>query len=261
MLHELSKMIPRQDRMVGSKPVQLIWYEPASLAKAQAIGAVWRDERHLHWASPLQRRYTGIFDPLPFMLRFPSAQTELAHFERALQWLDAVCFNSDDPVEVQEACAREPDWRFRCARYEGQRRGADLAALLGAVIDAPPANAEQLRAAILEAVAHLAREHPDLSEMPVEPIHDGSMEVARLHVTEGRRVRVVVHPRGGRREVIPLALLADDQLLANGLQGDRALLVLPHLRSPKPLRLSQRIDVVGLQFDVMARALIELASP
>ena len=241
--------------------MKLIWYEPAGPAKAQAIGAVWRGERRLHWASPLQRRFNGIFDPLPFMLRFPNAQTELAHFEMAMQWLDAVCFGADDPVDVQGACSSEPDWRFRCVRYEGDRRGADLAALLGDASDAPPANAGQLRGAVLEALGHLARKHPDLSEMPVEPVHDCSMEVARLHVTEGRRVRVLVRPRGGRTEAIALGLSADDQLRARGSQGDRALIVLPQLRSPKPLRLSRRIAVVGLEFGVMAHGLTQLALP
>ncbi|HEU5294749.1 MAG TPA: hypothetical protein VFU71_08160 [Burkholderiaceae bacterium] len=227
----------------------------------RAIGAVWRGERRLHWASPLQRHFEGIFDPLPFMLRFPDAQPELSHFEAAIEWLDAVCFGASDPAEIQRACASEPSWRLHCLRYEGPRRGADLTSVLG-----PPASlfgrfAEPVRAAVLEAIEHLARAHPRLRGMPLESVHGASMEVARLHVTEGRRVRVIVHPQATRSECTDLALVADDHLRNQHRQGDRALLVLPRYRPRKLLQLTPRAAVVGLQFDMVARALLQLAAP
>jgi hypothetical protein len=224
----------------------------------RAIGAVWRGERRLHWASPLQRRFEGIFDPLPFMLRFPDAQSELAHFEAAIAWLDALCFGASDPVDIQSACASEPDWRLRCLCYEGPRRGADLASLLGPPAGLSGRSAQQLRAAVLESIEHLAREHPHLRDMPLEPVHNASMEVARLHVTEGRRVRVIVHPQATRSETSGLAMVADDHLRG---RGDRALLVLPRNRPRTLLQWTHRVAVVGLDFDTMARALLQLAAP
>jgi hypothetical protein len=120
---------------------------------------------------------------------------------------------------------------------------------------------EQIRSAVLESIGQLARKHPGLAEMPLEPIHDGSMEVGRLHVTEGRRVRVVLHPNGSRTETTTLALMADEQLRSKGDPGDRVLLVLPQLCTPRPLRLTRRVAVAGLEFGVLARGLIELAKP
>jgi hypothetical protein len=244
-----------------SKRVWLIWYEPSTSGATRAIGAVWRGERRLHWASPLQRHFEGIFDPLPFMLRFPDAQTELSHFEAAIEWLDAVCFGASDPVEVQRACANEPGWRMRCLCYEGPRRGADLTSLLACPSDLSEGSADVVRSAVLESIEHLARAHPRLRGMPLEPVHSTSMEVARLHVTEGRRVRVIVDPQATRSESAGLARLADDHLRSQHSHGDHALLVLPHHRARKVLQLTPRVAVVGLQFDTMALALLHLAAP
>lgn len=261
MQSDPSAIVARPSRPPASKRIWLIWYEPSMPGAMRAIGAVWRGERRLHWASPLQRHFEGIFDPLPFMLRFPDAQPELSHFEAAIEWLDAVCFGASDPAEIQRACASEPSWRLHCLRYEGPRRGADLTSVLG-----PPASlfgrfAEPVRAAVLEAIEHLARAHPRLRGMPLESVHGASMEVARLHVTEGRRVRVIVHPQATRSECTDLALVADDHLRNQHRQGDRALLVLPRYRPRKLLQLTPRAAVVGLQFDMVARALLQLAAP
>jgi len=241
--------------------VWLIWYEPRSPGAMRAIGAVWCDERRVHWASPLLRHFEGIFDPLPFMLRFPDVQTELSHFEAALEWLDAVCFGAAEPGDVQRACEREPEWRLRCMCYEGPRRGAGLSTLLGASCGPRRPSTEQLRGAVLESIEHLVREHPGLRNMPLEPMHRTSMEVARLHVTEGRRVRVILHEEGVRSESAHVASLADEHLRAQSGQADRALLVLPQYGTDKPLRLTRRVAVAGLEFCMMARALLELVIP
>jgi hypothetical protein len=261
MQSDPSAIVARPWRSPASKRIWLIWYEPSMPSAMRAIGAVWRDGCRLRWASPLQRRFEGIFDPLPFMLRFPDAQTEVSHFEAAIEWLDAVCFGASDPVEIQRACVNETGWRLHCLCYEGPRRCADLASLLGPPTGLSGRFMEQVRAAVLEAIEHLAREHPRLRAMPLEPVHGPSMEVARLHVTEGRRVRVIVHPQATRSETTNLALVADDHLRSQTSHGDRALLVLPHYRPRRLLQLTHRVAIVGLQFDSMARALFQLATP
>ncbi|CAN5259383.1 hypothetical protein BH11PSE10_BH11PSE10_03410 [soil metagenome] len=260
MLHALNAKSPPSS-LHGIAPLKLIWYEPSGSGQARAIGAVWHDERRLHWATPLQRRFEGIANPLPFMLAFADAQTERAHFEAALAWFDAMCFAATDVAQVRAACANEPEWRLRCLAYEGPRQGADLSALLRAAPHWAQITTEQIRTAVLESVGRLAREHPGLAEMPLEPIHDGTLEVGRLHVTEGRRVRVLLHPDASRIEATTLALMADDQLRSKGDLGDRALLVMPQLCTPRPLRPTRRVAVAGLEFGVLARGLLELAMP
>lgn len=197
MLHALNANGPSQ-LLHRPGPENLIWYEPSGTGQARAVGALWHDERRLHWATPLRRRFEGITDSLPFMLAFADAQTERAHFEAALEWFDAMCFAATDAAQVHAACDNEPEWRLRCLTYEGPRQGADLSTLLCAAPRWEQITTEQVRSAVLEAVGQLAREHPGLSEMPLEPIDDDSMEVGRLHVTEGRRVRVVLHPNASR---------------------------------------------------------------
>lgn len=260
MLHALNAKSP-SPLLHRPAPVKLIWYAPSGGGQARAIGAVWHDQRRLHWATPLQRRFEGIVNPLPFMLAFADAQTERAHFETALEWFDAMCFAATDAAQVRAACDNEPEWRLRCLPYEGPRQGADLSALLCATPSWDQITTDQIRGAVLESIGRLAHEHPGLCQMPLEPIHDASMEVGRLHVTEGRCVRVVVHPNAGRTETTTLALMADDQMRSKGDLGDRALLVLPQLCTPRPLRLTRRVAVAGLEFGVLARALVELSLP
>jgi hypothetical protein len=111
-------------------PVKLIRYAPSGTGQARAIGAVWNDERRLHWATPLQRHFEGIANPLPYLLAFADAQTERAHFEAALEWFDAMCFAAADAAQVRAACTNEPEWRLRCLAYAGPRQGADVSALV-----------------------------------------------------------------------------------------------------------------------------------
>lgn len=239
--------------------IQLVQYLPCS-GRARAIGAVWRDERQLHWASPLARRFEGIFNPLPFMLTFPEAQPECAFFEAALEWFDATCFAAADPQQVRAACERAPDWRLGCQSYPGTDHGADLAARLGMAPDWKTLSVEQWRNAVFESVEHLATHHAALRDAPLEPVHDDSMEIGRLHLAEGRRIRILAHPHGGRADAGMLALLADERLRARGEPGDRTLLVLPQLGSPRPLPLTRRVSAVGPEFSAIARALIDFAA-
>ena len=55
--------------------------------------------------------------------------------------------------------------------------------------------------------------------------------------------------------------MADDQLRIKSDLDDRALLVMPQLCTPRPLRLTRRVAVAGLEFSVLASALVELAMP
>lgn len=236
--------------------IQLLRYTP-SCGPARPIGAVWRDAIRLHWASPLARRFEGIFNPLPFMLSFPDAQPECALFEQGLEWLDAECFAATDPHQVRDTCIRNPEWRLSCQGYPGNDQGLDLAALLAMAPDWASLRPEHLRVAVLESITHLTSRHPALRDTPLEPVHDETMEAGRLHLTEGRRMRIVIHPRGGRGDATSLALQADDRLRVHGEPGDTALLVLPQLGSPRPLRITRRVVAVPMDFSVMARALLD----
>lgn len=237
--------------------IQLLRYSPGCGGMPRAIGAVWRDENRLHWASPLSRRFEGVFNPLPFMLCFPDAHPECALFEQGLEWLDAECFAAGDPQEVRAACERNPEWRLSCQAYPGTARGLDLSAQLALAPDWRQLRIEHLRSAVNESVAHLAEHHPSLHDTPLEPVHDDTMEVGRLHLSAGRRVRIVVHPHGGRSDATTLALVADDRLRSQGDPGDTALLVLPQFAAPRPVRVTRHITIVGLEFSVIARALID----
>ena len=239
--------------------IQLLRYTTGS-GRARAIGAVWRDECTLHWASPLARRFQGLFNPLPFLLCFADAQTERALFELALDWFDAQCFGARDLDELRAACEREPEWRLSCQSYPGNGSGADLAARLAMAPDWAAIDTVALRNAIFESVAHLVAHHAPLAGTALEPIHDATMEVGRLHLTEGRRARLLVHPTGGRSDASALALMADERLHRLGAPGDRALLVLPHLGEPRPLRVTRRVVSVGPEFSVIARGLLEIAN-
>ncbi len=236
--------------------IQLLRYTPG-FGAARAIGAVWRDGARLHWASPLARRFEGLFDPLPFMLCFPDAQPECAQFERGLEWLDAECFAASDPQQVRDSCAANPEWHLSCQAYPGSDNGPDLAALLAMAPHWQTLRPEHLRGAVTESVAHLAGRHQSLHDTPLEPVHDDTMEACRLHLSEGRRVRIVVHPSGGRGDVTRLALQADKRLQRHGDPGDTALLVLPQLGSSRPLRVTLRVTAVPLVFSVIARALLD----
>lgn len=236
--------------------IQLLRYSP-SCGTARAVGAVWGDENRLRWASPLSRRFEGVFNPLPFMLSFPDAQPECALFEQGTDWLDAECFAASDPQQVRAACERYPEWRLTCQAYPGTVQGLDLSAQLAVAPDWGQLRSEHLRFAASESVARLTRHHPSLRDTPFELVHDDTMEVGRLHLTEGRRVRIVVHPHGGRSDATALALMADDHLHSRGGPCDTVLLVLAQFAAPRSVRVTRRVAVVGLEFGVIARALID----
>ena len=115
-----------------------------------------------------------------------------------------MCFAATGAAQVRAACDNEPEWRLRCQVYKEAREGTDSSTLLCAAPHWEQITTEQTCSAVIESVAQLTREHPGLAEMPLEPIHDNSLEVGRLHATEGRRVRVVVLPNARRTETISL---------------------------------------------------------
>ena len=244
-----------------SRLKHLIWYQPSGSDQSSAIGAVWSDDTHLHWATPLQRRLGGIFNPLPFMLRFPAAQYDWAHFRAALDWFDSTCYVATDSEHVRAACEREPEWGLRCFPYAGSHQGADLAALLCPAPDWDEVSVDAIHVAVLASVAKLVRQHRALQGMCLQPVHDGTVEVGRLEVAGGYRVRLLVHSNANRASTTTLAQWANEFLHENGVPGDRLLLVLPHLSLAEPLYPAQNVAIVDLDFGVLARALVALSLP
>lgn len=244
-----------------SRLKHLIWYQPSGSDQSSAIGAVWSDDTHLHWATPLQRRLEGIFNPLPFMLRFPAAQYDWAHFRAALDWFDSMCFAASDSEQVRAACEREPAWGLRCFPYPGSHQGADLAVLLCPAPDWDEVSVDAIHVAVLASVAKLVRQHRALQGMCLQPVHDGTVEVGRLDVAGAYRVRLLVHSNANRASTTTLAQWANEFLRENGVPGDRLLLVLPHLSLAEPLYPAQHVAIVDLDFGVLARALVALSLP
>ena len=260
--HAARQNAPARAAATGRRPsarssVLLLAYRPAGLPTERPVGAAWCDGRRVHWASPLNRRFEGIFNPLPFMLRFPEAQAHWAHFALALEWFDAACFAASTPEQIHASCENEPGWHLNCRNYDGPTRWTDLAAQLCGAPDWGRIQVPQLRAAVLEAVTLLVRERAELQGMPLEPIDDHAQDVGWLHVTEGRRTLVAAHPNIGLMDATSLALESEERLRAVGRPGDRVLWVLPQLRAAGPICLLRRVAAVGPDFTALARGLIE----
>jgi len=223
----------------------------------QSVGAAWCNGRRVHWASPLNRRVDGTFNPLPFMLRFPEAQDSWAHFALALEWFDAACFAAGTAGQIRSACEAEPGWRLNCHDYLGPTRWTDLATKLGGMRELRQLTAQQIRSAVLESVAVLVREREELQGMSLEPISGRPHEVGWLHVTPTRRTLVAIDANSGLRGARSLGLESEGGLRSLGRPDDHTLWVLPQLRAAGPIRLLRRVTAVGPDFAALARGLID----
>jgi len=237
--------------------VLLLEYRPTGVRSPCAIGAVWCDERRVHWASPLNRRFEGLFNPLPFMLRFPEAQENWAHFALALEWFGSACIAARTALQIRTCCESEPGWHLSCRANDGPTPWMDLATQLNGPPDWKRIPDVRLRTAVFEAVALLVRERVELYGMALEAVDDGSQDLAWLHVTEGRRTLLAVHANAGLAEATALALESEERLRAVGQPVDRMLWVLPQMRAAGPIRLQRRITAVGADFAALARGLAE----
>ena len=175
VLAELS--VPRPDRHL-----HLLQYAPRSGGQPRVFGAVWMDQQRLRWASPLVHWLDGFFNPQPFMVRFQDAIHEVALFEEAIVWLDAVCYAAAGPSEVQQACLGPLDWGLSCFEYsELSRTGTDLAGLLGEHPDPAILSPELQTACVIASLEHLVKGHRLFASTALEPVHGEPFECARLH--------------------------------------------------------------------------------
>ena len=252
VLAELS--VPRPDRHL-----HLLQYAPRSGGQPRVFGAVWMDQQRLRWASPLVHWLDGVFNPQPFMVRFQDAIHEVALFEEAIVWLDAVCYAAAGPSEVQQACLGPLDWGLSCFEYsELSRTGTDLAGLLGEHPDPAILSPELQTACVIASLEHLVKGHRLFASTALELVHGQPFECARLHLPGNRCIRVSIDPQAEPRDAVARAKLEHDRLLDRAGSQDRSLLVLPRLRAPTPTASTDRVTVTGLSFDAMVAGLLQL---
>ncbi|UUZ72880.1 hypothetical protein LP415_05005 [Polaromonas sp. P1(28)-8] len=75
-----------------NRHIKLLRYTPRSGGPSRVFGAVWKRRDEVHWASPIVQRIDDVFDPQPFVARFPDAAYEFDHFVAAVAWLESVCY-------------------------------------------------------------------------------------------------------------------------------------------------------------------------
>jgi hypothetical protein len=242
-----------------NRHIKLLRYTPRSGGFSRVFGAVWKRRDEVHWASPIVRRIDDVFDPQPFVARFPDAAYEFDHFVAAVAWLESVCYAAREPFEVAHACETETDLGLSCIRYRGPDRGEDLASLLGGEgAQAQLLDVELLRTAVSLTLEHLVKEHAVLKGLPLELISQGTDECARLHLPGDQIVRIYLDRDTPPGDVLPRLLVESDRLDREAPTSEVSFLVFAQLKTALPITPTTRVLATGMRLPHIANGLVRL---
>ena len=241
-----------------NRHIKLLRYTPRSGGSSRVFGAVWKHRDEVHWASPIVQRINDVFDPQPFVARFPDSAYEFDHFVAAVAWLESVCYGAREPFEVARACETEADLGLSCIRYKGPGRGEDLASLLGGEDRAQLLDVELLRTAVSLTLEHLVKEHAVLKGLPLELVSDGSSECARLHLPGDQIARIYFDRDTPPSHVIPQLLIESDRLDRQSPREEISFFVFAQLKTALPITLTARVLATGMRLPHIANGLVRL---
>ena len=237
------------DSPSGRRALKLVRFRPPGSATGHVCAVIWHDGQRVHLASPLMHSTAGAIDPLPFIRQFPEAFDMSRVFERAMEWLDSVCYVAEDTKQVMAACETEPDWGLSCERYDG---GDALLGLGGLTRHPEPLRllpAETMRYSLAEMLHRILKADPlfDGGELSLDPTSEPFS--AAVFLCDRRTIRVTLLPQVDPHDSVWQGVLAHKRLM----RGDEAelcvLLVMPRLQTAQPMRLTRRVALAGLALE------------
>jgi hypothetical protein len=244
--------------------LSLIQYRPAGCEITQTCAAIWDEHNHVHLASPLLRKRDGILDPQPFIKKFPCAVGMVDAFERAMEWLDAVCYAAQATAQVRQACEAEPEWGLCCTPYDASDESLGLGGLSHALLPDEALIEEVARQCLVQSIQRLLKEDPDFEsgQMELTETETGAGsengDVATVHLSSGVTVRVCLLKKVSRPEVIQSGINAMTRMSQAGTNWQHALLVMPGLDVVQPMFMGKSVTISSLEFGVIRTALLAL---
>ena len=242
------------------RAMNLIRYQPVDDADPHACAAIWQEAQQVRLVSPLVRTRFGVIDPQPFIKHFPSTYDLIHRFERAMEWLDSVCYVSRSTQEVAKACDAAPEWGLQCVRYDA----SDATIGLDGLVRSPQLDRSfgypAIRYCLVETIRRVLGTHERLAVGQIEGMFDAGAEneVAWVYLPGDRIVLVKFLTDIASTDVVRQGLLAlDRRLLASG-RYTHSLLVVGGLPLRAPIFLTNTVTISTPDFDQIRAALVGL---
>ncbi|MDO8251187.1 MAG: hypothetical protein Q7T78_15910 [Rhodoferax sp.] len=242
--------------------LSLVQFHPAGCDGSQTCAAIWEEHDHVHLASPLLRKRAGILDPQPFIKKFPCAIGMVDAFERAMEWLDSVCYAAQATAQVRQACEAEPEWGLRCTRYDASDQTLGLGGLGQALLPDEALIEEVARQCLAQTIKRLLKEDPDFKDGQMDVMETGADngDVATVYLPNGLSIRVCLLKKVSRPEVIQCGIHAMNRMSQTDATWQHALLVMPGLDLETPMVMGKSVTISSLEFGVIRAALLALVS-
>ena len=173
-------------------------------------------------------------------------------FERAMEWLDSICYAAANTKEVQSACEAQPEWGLSCERYDG---GDALLGLGGLTRHPEPLELlpqATMRYGLAEILQRILRADPlfEGAQLGLDP--DAEVFCAEVVLERPRTVCVTLCAQVQPRDAVWHGVLEHSRLVRGDDPELSALLILPRLQVGRAMRLTPRVVLAGLahHFDV-----------
>ncbi len=167
--------------------LSLIYYQPSGAQTGRTCAAIWEESKQVRLVSPFLRKRQGVLDPQPFIKKFPCAGGAVEPFERAMEWLDSVCYAAKCSAEVLSTCSDAPEWGLRCVPYDASDRTLGMGGLSKPLVSDSALLTEVARQCLLQSVKRLLMEDPSFSGTQIEILDPDNPkgDVATVHFSNG----------------------------------------------------------------------------
>ncbi len=246
-------------KSIPTSGLSLIYYRPSGVDIRHTCAAIWTEHAQVRLVSPFLRKRAGILDPQPFIKKFPCASANVDAFERAMEWLDSVCYAAKESHQVFLACEAEPQWGLQCVRYDASDLTLGMGGLSKPLVSDKTLRREVARQCLLETVKRIIMEASELVGAQLDIIEPDktTRDVANLCLPNGVTTRVSLLKKISSTDVIRRGILAMDRMAAPDATWQRALLVMPGLEIEQPLRIFKSVTICSLDLAMLRMALID----
>lgn len=246
-----------------TRGLTLIQYRPPGCIETRTCAAIWEAHERVQLACPLLRKQAGILDPQPFIKKFPCAPDMLETFERAMEWLDSVCYAAQSSAQIGQACEAEPEWGLGCTRYDATDQTLGLGGLGHAWLPDDALLKEVARQCLTQTITRLLKEDPDIQNAQMDLIEaaGNTRDIATVYSPNGGAMRVSLLKKVPRTDVIRRGILAMDRMNRPEATWQHALLVMPGLELEQPIFLSRSVTICSLEFSLVRAALLARLVP
>lgn len=135
-------------------------------------------------------------------------------FERAMEWLDSVCYAAQETSQIHDACEAEPDWGLSCIGCDVSDPTSGMEDLGYALLPDAALTREVARPCLAQTIKSLLKEDPALLNGQMDLIEDGidTRGVATVYLPGGLTIRVCLLLNIPRTDVIRCGILAQDRM-------------------------------------------------